>query len=404
MNAKTRWLMLIVMMLYMLIQRSLIRYFDWKLLLILSLYCAWCFFTSYWSIVPILSIIKSLLLFCMISVMVSAGVEWVKRHSMDDMLGYLRVVACFFLLSGYLRYLSGTAILESAFMGLTGNPNMFGFMMAAIFPLFCWETYRHWSPFYPVKRLFWLFLLVSCVFFLFASMTRSAILMSMSIFIGFIISLDLNKKILLSVFGMISLLFILIVYPPALLGLTNTVKYYLLKGNVDSGQIVETVLENRRLVWSTSYEAAKEGGWFGVGYAATVGQNDFTLNNRLNSANYGREKGNSQLAVIEETGVIGFIGYLSIMGLISYKLVKVFFMALRKSDRVLIGIIAGTFFGMIAQSIFEGWWDAPGGPDSVYFWVLIGVIRGLEIRVGSMRLYVTHQNKAYAQSLLAHPA
>src|SRR3990167_5891750 len=99
MNAKTRWLMLIVMMLYMLIQRSLIRYIDWKLLLVLSLYCAWCLFTSYWSIVPILSIIKSVLLFCIISVMVSAGVEWVKRHSMDDMLGYLRVAACFFLLS-----------------------------------------------------------------------------------------------------------------------------------------------------------------------------------------------------------------------------------------------------------------------------------------------------------------
>ncbi|EKD70808.1 MAG: hypothetical protein ACD_46C00388G0001, partial [uncultured bacterium] len=31
------------------------------------------------------------------------------------------------------------------------------------------------------------------------------------------------------------------------------------------------------------------------------------------------------------------------------------------------------------HSMLEAWWSSPGSPESIYFWMLIGVIKGLEI-------------------------
>ena len=115
----------------------------------------------------------------------------------------------------------------------------------------------------------------------------------------------------------------------------------------------------------------------GGGYGVTIGQDEFVLDN-LNAANYGREKANSQLGIIEETGIIGIALYLTLLFVYFSKSIR-FWRSLKPSDsrKVLMGIVLGTMLGMIAVSVFEAWWDAPASNESVYFWTLFGISLGL---------------------------
>ena len=121
------------------------------------------------------------------------------------------------------------------------------------------------------------------------------------------------------------------------------------------------------------------GGWLGFGYGASEGKTEFSLTSTLISNHYGREKGNSQLAILEETGIIGFILYLIVVLLLTLKLFILFVRSKDPEIRALIGLLAGAFFGMILHSSFEAWWNSPGSPESIYFWTLVGIIKGLEI-------------------------
>src|SRR5262249_8035860 len=82
---------------------------------------------------------------------------------------------------------------------------------------------------------------------------------------------------------------------------------YIRKGAADE----EGLLRSRRQEWEESLRLAEEGGWIGGGYGVTIGDTSFT--GGLTAVGYGREKGNSQLAIVEETGVIGFVFYLLLL-------------------------------------------------------------------------------------------
>src|SRR5262249_40536412 len=64
---------------------------------------------------------------------------------------------------------------------------------------------------------------------------------------------------------------------------------------------------SRRATWEKTYDAAKEGGVLGVGYGVSAGFSDYSFG--LTSNTYGREKGNAQLAIWEETGLVGLALY-----------------------------------------------------------------------------------------------
>ena len=81
----------------------------------------------------------------------------------------------------------------------------------------------------------------------------------------------------------------------------------IVKGNVETGDVLHT----RREVWSELYELAKRGGMVGAGYGVSIGSGDFA--GGFTVVGYGREKGNSQLAVWEETGIVGLILYALIL-------------------------------------------------------------------------------------------
>src|SRR5208283_3167499 len=63
------------------------------------------------------------------------------------------------------------------------------------------------------------------------------------------------------------------------------------------------IFSSRQELWEESYEQAVKGGFVGGGYGVTIGDTDFA--GGLTAVGYGREKGNSQLAIMEETGMVG---------------------------------------------------------------------------------------------------
>jgi O-antigen ligase len=97
----------------------------------------------------------------------------------------------------------------------------------------------------------------------------------------------------------------------------------------------------------------------------------------LTAVGYGREKGNSQLAIVEETGLVGLAFYLVLVFALISRVYGGFAMAKNPRAKVALGLAFGAVVGMLFQSVFEAWWVAPGAPESVAFWALTGVSLGL---------------------------
>ena len=97
----------------------------------------------------------------------------------------------------------------------------------------------------------------------------------------------------------------------------------------------------------------------------------------LAATGYGREKGNSQLGIMEETGVVGLCLYLAS----TFSLFALVWRAMKRCRvprfRPLLSLVFGMLVGFTFQSVFEAWYNAPGSPESMYYWVMVGIAVGL---------------------------
>ena len=176
------------------------------------------------------------------------------------------------------------------------------------------------------------------------------------------------KTIALMIFAFL-LMGVLMVSP----GWVSHIKAFAYKDNFNKG-IFATRIDN----WQNTYEGAYQGGWIGVGYGVAYGVTEFNLTSQLTASTYGREKSNAPLAVIEETGVIGFILYIALLLSLSKQSFMLYRMTQKNShERILILIVSGELLGMVVHSFFEDWWSSPGSPIAIYFWSLVGVLQGL---------------------------
>ena len=169
--------------------------------------------------------------------------------------------------------------------------------------------------------------------------SRSVIL---SLFTGLIFYLIITKayKFLIGISGVFALaVFLFISITPV----NQTLYKVLSKHGWD-------ILATRTILWEPSYEAAKLGGVTGIGYGMSApgiyvdGKEDLSKSQE----NYYREKGNSALAITEETG---FIGIVIVFSLFFVWFKKTFKDRQNISDLILLALT----FGFIIQSNFEGW-------------------------------------------------
>lgn len=366
-----RWITFFVLLMFVSIKKYLIRFLDNKFALFLILYLTWCFFTSFWSNVPLLSFLKSTALIISALTMISAGIAWTINQKWHKTLDYIWMISLLTLFAGF-SGLSSSFYSNIWYEGNVGNANLFGMLILISIPYILWKTYI--NKYNKKKYFIWIFLLLSSLYFLILSMSRASMMAVILTFLGFTISLKMTKKTFLLITSLIFCLSTIALNPSAVDNIINITKFYIYK---DSSHL--DLLHSRRGVWDQSLTGASEGGWAGLGYGVSWGKEDFNLDHGLTSGYYGREKGNSQLAILEETGIIGLIFYIFMISNILFKLINLHIKTIDPDQRVLVGIIAGGFLGIIVQSGFEAWWNSPGSPEFSYFWILVGIIRGLEI-------------------------
>jgi O-antigen ligase len=366
---QTRWLFLVILVFSVLIRGQLSLPFRGTTGLLLVVYLGWCVCTIAWSEVPQLSLLKVLALIGIVVGFAGAGQAWTLYSKPSAPFGFLLPVVWLALSAGlFYRGAAMPAGSITIYEGLAGNPNYLGAIAAMGFPYALWQAYANKSRF--VSAFLHWGLIFGLLIVIWRSGSRAALLFMLMTFAGFLVALRPGTKIL--TFGVVGMLAVgAAIAVPAVQA--SLYERFIVKGG-DTGDEADALL-TRRDLWSDSYELAKQGGLIGGGYGVTIGSpTEFSLS--LTAVGYGREKGNSQLAIWEETGMIGLALYaLLIMGII-VELGSSFRRMRDPQSKVELGLLFGALLGILVQSIFEAWWVAPGSAESAFFWAVFGAAYG----------------------------
>jgi len=367
----TRWLVLGLLLVYSIVNGSWLRIFTSGFGIFTVIYALWALLTSVWSEVPQLSLMKAGAFMLVIITCLAAGYHWVRHHPNAAALDYLVPLTVAALAAGIFgRYaarpvdISGDTVM---YQGLVYGSNMFGSMLAMCSPYLIWKTWSHWSR--PRLRWVWLLVLLISLYYLFAASSRGAILIVLCTATGLFLCLSLSRRLLIMIATFVVFVLAFLFTPGRLERLQQ--QYIYKQASAEQG-----ILYTRAEVWQVSYAQAQKGGWVGGGFGVTIGGSK-SFRGGLTSIGYGREKGNSQLAIVEETGIIGFLLYLVSLALLFTKLVGRLLVLPRSPQKSLLAIVTGCLCGMLVGSVFEAWWVAPGSPESMFFWVLTGIGLGL---------------------------
>jgi O-antigen ligase len=368
-TTSTRWIFLAMLTLYVVAKgrflAGLLSPFGFALLF----YCTWCLTTYTWSEVPELSIAKAAAFSLVSLTFASAGYDWVCERGTVNAINYLFPVAMIALFAGIGGGVNGNVAQRGLqfYEGLTDNPNMLGSLIAMATPILLWNSYKFRTR--PQAKWIWIALVAVAAVMLLRSQSRAAMMSAGMLGLGFCLSLKLRRTgfILVLIGGS---LLVALVASTAILN--TTYENYVLKGvTEDEGGLLAT----RQGVWDQSYANAEQGGWFGAGYGVTVGDKYFQ--GGLTSVGYGREKGNAQLAIVEETGLVGLALYSILLLTLFARLVSAHRRERNPDLKVALGIVTGALAGLTILSVFEAWWVSPGSPESAYFWGLAGAGLGL---------------------------
>lgn len=216
----------------------------------------------------------------------------------------------------------------------------------------------------PDKKKSWVFetLLILNLFLITITYSRAAILV---LLIGILIALALSKayKIILVIAFTIIVITILTF---TVNSINNIVTTLLSKHGWD-------ILATRTVLWTPSFEAAKLGGLWGIGFGNS--HPNIQIDNKSNydegKSVYIREKGNGTLALIEETGLIGWTLFFIPIIYLFKKISK----TLRKESNLELKYIAKIILSFLIMflihSNFEAWFTAIGSTAMPMFLIFI---------------------------------
>ena len=382
-----RWILLAVLMLALFLTPRFYSGLRNAFGVALIFYVCWCFLTILWSDELTLSLSKVIALAIVAPSFIGAGALVAKKQSLDKafnfalLLSLLAVLACFGSADPALGPVD-----ESLFSGRISSPNMFGILHAMAIPLALWRQHIHRKQI--LIRSVWLALIALHLTMIYYSGSRGALLVSLSTISFYVVALGVKWVLLAGTSGLVVSLAAMFFAPSVVEHLQERLIY---KGaSTDQG-----IFYSRDDPWRESLAAAHRGGWIGGGYGVSVGATGFT--GGLSTLGYGREKGNSQLAVMEETGIVGLIFYILLHLCLMLTLLQGYF----TSDRLLRVahcIATGVVFGMFFNSVFEGWWVAPGSPEFPYFCTMCGVSIGLAQLAARQRVRARRTQPISSQS------
>ncbi|MBI3675204.1 MAG: O-antigen ligase family protein [Proteobacteria bacterium] len=372
-DTSTRWIFLALLASVLLLRGQQFFLFTSRFGPVLGLYFLWCLLTALWSLVPLLSFMKATAFMIIAVSFVTAGQVWVQTWKGENTLGYLLPVVLMTLFAGLFAPGGGGVETEglTIYRGLTGNPNYLGILVASSLPyalLLAYRSFRNDRP--PWVKTVSISLIGALVTLLWMSGSRSATLCALVISLSFFLSLNQSKQVTSIIVAIALGAGALLVAPEIERGVYQRVVVKSTSGS--------DIFFSRRQTWDISAVAAEQGEIAGLGYGASAGATSFDWS--LTSNRYGREKGNTVLAVMEETGVIGLAIYVAAILSIFTELFRGLRRCPDSEGRVELSLLIGFIAGLIVQSMFEAWWSSPGSVESALFWSALGVASGLAKR------------------------
>lgn len=371
-GSELRWVFVLLLFLYLLLNRKILVYVNHSYVVLLLFYFAWCISTTLWSEMPLLSFSKSTLFSFNIIIMLSAGSLWVIKYGHERSFDYLFLFLVVVILSEIYGGTGSKSItVISLYQGLSGNPDAFGSMIAMTSPLILMKLHQNWKK--KFKLIFWIIVFIIDVHFLLLSFSRTALAIFLSTICFFMLSLPLSKKMLVSLSSFFIIVILVLMTPISYL--EKIVALHIFKYNgATINQAPDNLLQSRETVWAKSYKEAKKGGIMGGGFFVNIRTRNFYYKNFTGSSK--REKGNAQLAIVEETGLIGLCFYVVILVSFFWRAIPCYIRS-TGSNKVAIGLVLGAIIGLLIQSIAEDSWDSAAGQEFIYFWTLAGLMHGM---------------------------
>ncbi len=376
-NTTTRWFFLAVLILFLVSYcwSSVICILYHPLFKIVLIYAFWIFLSIAWSLVPQISFYKSCIFVCMSMFMMSAGYSWIIRHNYRQSCDFLWPIVIISLYSSLMGINSEKiTTISEYYQGLVSGSNHLGFLLAISS---CWLVWRIYLARFKHNYIFVLYIILFSVtlYYLFLSHSRSSLLIFIATVLSMFLALNRVEKWLWYISFFFMLCATIYNFSPSL---NYQINQYIFKPGVGRGVVRGdgmVILQSREEVWKESYNKAIDGGMFGAGNGVFIDY-DFSgkIGPSLSTGEYGREQGNSQYAIIEQIGFVGFFLYLILIS----GIIGVIFFGLRnaqfKIDRAVIGLFGGVILGLLGQSVFEAWWVAQSSPESATFWMFLGAL------------------------------
>jgi O-antigen ligase len=367
----TRWFGLLALASFLLHRGALFQALRLGTAPMLAAWLAWNVATTLWSQQAELSLVKSLAMVLTAVTFVSGGLYWARSRP-DAPLSYLVPFLALTLLAGL--PLHGGLVHNSAgvrlYEGLASNPNFLGEVAAISLTYAFYAVYQARQSGDRVALALWLVIAAVLGALLVASGARAAMFSAVPAFMVFAVLMVKRRSLVVLAASLSLLIGVVLVLPDAVTApFAGPVVNLATKGQPG-------FLFSRTRTWERSYDKAREGAVAGLGFGVSAGAtNDFQLG-RLTTGKYTREKSNAQLAMVEETGLIGLAAFVIFL-VQSFAALAAGISHAEGRVRIELLFVASLLAGLTIHSAFESWWTAPGSLEAPVFWASIGVAAGL---------------------------
>lgn len=327
----------------------------------------WCLITTFWSADKIVSVERSLYYIFISFLGTIIGYLWYQKKQNLYVFLPANILVIIISLTSLLFNIPNdnwSFIGVYAFKGFAGHPNTLGALIVFTFlPLiysFATDSdmqinnsLRIWRIFRNYKNLFVIILVAMNILILLFTFSRASYL---SVFIFFILVALFSRKLIF--------LLSIIIIPILFLGWFRIYSNFIdtsFEQVISKGQ--SNIYSTREKLFSDSYYAAFNGGVLGLGF----GVSDPSIKNPIytNQGKKIREKGNSFLALVEETGLVGLvIFFITVTYLIFYNK--------QRKINLEIKLLISLALSFLIHSQFEAWLVGVASLSLFSFYVILG--------------------------------
>jgi O-antigen ligase len=325
------------------------------------LFLTYSFVTTFWTENVLLSLAKWFLYATVALAFLIAGTAVTQNSSRDtNPFEPLKWLFLPMMVSSLFALSTGAGWIESNFRGYCGNSNSLGASIMLTSPWLIFELKRSWDN---RRRRRWLLALAAAtVVVMLATHSRAALC-------AFLIlpaiagkQMKAGRKVTLAYIALMALIVTYALRPESFDAAYHS---YVAKR-------ADNILASRGTQMEDSWEAAKQGGLFGEGFGVSVGLSrywDLTTFSRIS-----REKGNSILGIVEETGLVGLGLYIAVLCAL-YGALRKFSSTSDPDQKFIANIAIGYFVAALIHGQFEAWFLS-FGPDVSVYWATIGMALG----------------------------